>query len=109
MSSLLSPILARWGLQLQFDEAQAPGEHIVVFEGAALPVDLPGSFGSVASADEAQAACRLMAGGIAAQCTVGKGQALILADAALLDRDGGDLAVRGKALSRLMAEAYGTH
>jgi len=36
-------------------------------------------------------------------------QALILADAALLDRDGGDSAVRGKALSRLMAEAYGTH
>jgi hypothetical protein len=49
----------------------------------------------------------LLAGGLAATCAIGEGHALILADAALLDREIDDQAVRGKALSRLMAEAYG--
>jgi hypothetical protein len=105
--ALLSPILARWGLQLQFDQGQSAGEYLANFEGVALPVDLPGAFALGATAKDAPSDCRLLAGGLAATCAIGEGHALILADAALLDREIDDQAVRGKALSRLMAEAYG--
>ncbi len=107
--ALLSPILTRWGLELQFDQAQPPGERLATFEGVALPVDLAGSFSLGATAQDAPSDCELLAGGLAARCAIGEGHALILADAALLDREGSDQAVRGKALSRLMAEAYGPH
>lgn len=107
--ALLSPILARWGLQLRFDEAQAEGERMTNFGGVALPVDLAGTFALGATAGDAPSECDLLAGGLAARCAIGEGHALILADAALLDREADDQAERAKALSRLMAEAYGPY
>ncbi len=107
--ALLSPILARWGLRLEFDQAQAAGERMAAFGDVALPVELAGSFALGPTEKDAPSECELLADGLAAQCAIGQGHALILADAALLDRDGGDQAMRGKALSRLMAEAYGPH
>ncbi len=106
--ALLSPILARWGLALQFDQAQEPGEHEIALLGAAVPVDLAGSFAPVPTAPDAPAHCQLLADGFAASCTIGRGRAVILADAELLDREGSDVAGRAEALSRLMAEAYAT-
>lgn len=103
---LLSPILSRWGLELQFDDSQQPGEHIIEFLGGEVPVDLPGRFLLAATTEDAPARCELLAGGIAADCTLGKGRALILADAALLDGEGVDPAQRARALSRMMAEIY---
>ncbi|MBO9724528.1 MAG: ABC transporter [Novosphingobium sp.] len=41
---LLSPILARWGLRLEFDEAQPAGEHLVETALGPLPVNLAGRF-----------------------------------------------------------------
>ncbi len=41
---LLSPILARWGLRLEFDEAQPAGEHLVETAFGPLPVNLAGRF-----------------------------------------------------------------
>ena len=40
---LLSPILARWGLRLEFDEGQPPGERLADLDGVTLPVNLPAS------------------------------------------------------------------
>lgn len=91
---LLSPILARWGLQLRFDEDQQPGER----EIAGWPVNLPGS---LAPAPGAQ--CRTEAQGLLADCRIGSGRAVILADSALLD----DPRFR-PALDALLSRAFGS-
>jgi hypothetical protein len=78
---LLSPILTRWGLTLEFDEAQLPGEREVEVFGQAVPVNLPGRF----RLPLGEGHCSLHAGGLVAQCSVGKGMVLAVADAALLE------------------------
>lgn len=99
---LLSPILARWGLRLEFDEAQPPGERRADMLGMAAPVDLPGRF---AAADGA-GACVILSSGLVARCAVGRGRIVAVSDAALLDDgEGDDDAARAGVLSRLLTEA----
>ncbi len=98
--ALLSPILARWGLRLEFDEDQHGGERLVAIDGITLPVDLPGRF---AQTGEAQS-CELLADGIAARCRIGKGAVLAIADAALLDKH---RATGREPLARLLAGLAG--
>jgi hypothetical protein len=77
---LLSPILARWGLRLEFDDTQAPG--VTLLEGTRpIPVNLPGRFATRAGSER----CTLEAGNVLARCAIGEGEAMILADAAVLD------------------------
>ena len=104
-AALLSPILAHWGLELVFDDGQSQGEREVELLGAKLPVEQAGRFELAAPA--AEPACKLLARGLAVRCEIGRGQALIVADAALLDREGTDLAHRADVLLQLAAEAYG--
>ena len=82
--ALLSPILAHWGLDLRFDEGQADSLRAVDLLGAALPVKLAGTFAPMAQ----DAPCRLLAEDVVAHCTFGAGEALIVADAAMLDIEG---------------------
>jgi predicted small secreted protein len=97
--ALLSPILARWGLELRFDEDQPPGERQVDLEGMPLPVNLPGQF----ALREDQGSCDLGAGGLAVNCRIGAGRVLAIADAALLEpREDDPRAIRSKALSALL-------
>ena len=103
---LLSPILARWGLDLQLDESQPLGERNAVLAGISLPVNLPGRLSPVPTTPDAQSRCDLLARGIAADCRIGKGRALIIADAAVLDRHGAPNDARASALSGLMTAAY---
>lgn len=77
--ALLSPILARWGLELRFDEAQAQGLIQVDFGGAAIPVNLAGEFAALGDN------CILSNDARVARCAVGEGEVLALADAAILD------------------------
>ncbi len=80
--ALLSPILARWGLELQFDEQQAPGLHMLDHFGDALPVNLPGRLEVLPGHQE----CSIpMEEALLAHCVVGQGQVLVVADAAMLD------------------------
>ena len=102
---LLSPILARWGLALTFDDEQPLGEQTVELLGADLPLDLPGTLTAAESAPEAQASCSVIASGAAADCHIGKGSALIVADAALLDQDMAG-AAREKTLLTLANHAF---
>lgn len=102
---LLSPILTRWGLELQFDDAQDAGERIVQFGGIALPVDLPGKFRAAARTQDVAADCEIGAGGLVADCAVGQGRALIIADAAILDQDAGS-SMRENALLALTERAF---
>ncbi len=103
---LLSPILKRWGLELQFDESQPSGEQRMALFGLSVPTDLSGRFVSVPSAGGAPSDCQLMGEGLAADCTIGLGRAFIWADAAVLDGEGSDPALRAQALLRMMEQAY---
>ena len=101
---LLSPILARWGLELTFDTAQPQGERIEEDFGVAIPVDLAGAFVPVTS--EAPGECAISATGIAAGCRIGEGQVVLLADAALLDgEEESDLPRRQAMLDSLLDQS----
>lgn len=97
---LLSPILKRWGLELQFDDAQPFGERSVAAQGTAIPVNLPGRFVVLKPAP-----CRIDGRALVARCEVGKGRVLAVADADLLKRDDPDGAGQA-ALAALMARAF---
>lgn len=93
---MLSPILTRWGLDLRFDEAQPLGEEQRDVQGAAVPVNLPGQFALLPGST-----CRLSSAGLAADCRVGKGRVVAIADAALLDPQDPD-GSRSTALTKLI-------
>ena len=86
---LLSPILSRWGLELLFEENQPGGERVAQFETIELPVHLAGTFRKIPTSPGARSDCELKAGGLIADCAIGQGRALIIADAAMLDQDAG--------------------
>lgn len=79
----LLPLLAHWGLAL----SPAGGDPLMLrdveWAGAVWRVR-PGAPGRLASTD---GACAILAGGLAADCRIGQGRAVILADADLLDDD----------------------
>lgn len=97
---LLSPILKRWGLELQFDESQTFGDHPVGVAGVAVPVNLAGRF-----VIHDHQACHSEADGLIAECRIGRGQVTAVADAALLDRDDPD-GTRAAAFSALIERAF---
>jgi hypothetical protein len=97
---LLSPILAHWGLSLQFADDQPLGTRVARDGDLTVPVNLPGQF-ALAGGD----GCALSAEGLLARCAIGRGQATILADAAMLDlHEPSPLA--GPALGRLAQLAF---
>lgn len=102
--ALLSPILSRWGLELQFDESQDSAERIVRDPIAGpVPVRLAGRLRLIEGAAEPGDRCELGPGALVAHCRIGAGEATVVADAALLDT-GGDVPtdVREAALERLV-------
>jgi hypothetical protein len=100
---LLSPILARWGLRLEFDEAQPAGPRAVPLLGGMLPVNMAGSM-ALAGRGEG---CRRLSQGIAAQCRIGRGAVLIVADAALFEAAQGEADARRDLLKILVETARG--
>ena len=101
---LLSPILARWGLRLEFDAEQVGGEHMAALgEGAALAVNSPGRFAAIGGG-RPDASCRIEADALLAECRVGRGRVLAIADAALFEPV--DEPARVTALDALLARAF---
>lgn len=100
--ALLSPILARWGLELVYDEDQPRAERIVTWRDVALPVDLRGSW------DALGRDCAIEAEALIARCRIGAGEVLAVADAAVLDdsHEPGDSS-SPKALETLIQAARG--
>lgn len=92
--AMLSPILRHWGLELQFDPEQPLGEHTVDYRGVPLPVNLAGRFAATRASR-----CRLESARLVADCSIGGGQVLAVADAAVFD---GDDAGRSSALVTLL-------
>lgn len=94
---LLGPILAHWGLVLR-DAGEARESA-----GAPFPVRSPGALALLPGAT----ACRIEQAGLIAKCRIGKGFALIVADAALLEAaTGPDADARAEALRTLMRQAF---
>lgn len=102
--ALLSPILAHWGLVLEFDEAQQPGERLADLPEGRVPVNLPGRFRLTGKPGNAAPSCSLEAAGLLADCRVGAGHVVALADAALFEesRDASDAKGRVALLGNLL-------
>lgn len=98
---LLSPILARWGLRLEFDDAQPAGPS-VRDAAVSIPFNLPGRFATV----DGEGNCVLDAGDLLARCRVGEGSVVALADAAVLDLYHPDPAAP-EALAWLVEQGFG--
>lgn len=95
---LLGPILAHWGLVLQ-----GPVE-VGETAGTVFPVRAPGE---LAALPDAPQICRIEQGGLIAQCRIGRGTALIVADTAVLEPADGPAAARAaRALRLLMRRAF---
>jgi hypothetical protein len=99
---LLSPILTRWGVTLQFDENQPVGPREVDLFGMPVPVNLPGRFVPAEGASH----CRVYARGLAVRCRVGAGTVFAVADAALLEAAPSGNADRAAALNAMLDGAF---
>lgn len=102
-AALLSPILTRWGLELQFDAGQALDETSREVMGVEVPVVLPGRF-----LTRGQANCRLWGEGLAVTCAIGRGRVVAVADAALLER-ADPSGQRASAFGQLLDSAFLAH
>lgn len=80
-TAMLSPILAHWGLGLEFNTSQDEGREEAEILGVNTPIDRPGHF-----ITHGQGNCRLWSEGLAVTCAIGKGRLVALADAAVLAR-----------------------
>jgi hypothetical protein len=104
--ALLSPILARWGLELSFDPQQPAGERRMWAMGVAVPFAMAGRLAPFESSADRSVDCEVVDAGLVASCTIGRGSALILPDAALLESGAPDPPARSEALARLTELAY---
>lgn len=99
--ALLSPLLTHWGLSFHFDDLQPAGVRTVALLGEEVPVEMAGKLGQLAGGN-----CVLLAEGLAADCVIGQGRALIVADAALLDGEASQGEPSEAALAALLSEAF---
>lgn len=100
--ALLSPILRHWGLELLLHDDEPAGERLVESGGVAIPVENAGRFRPLPGSP-----CTLDAEGVLAECRIGKGRAVILADAAILDEsESGSSQSRRDALDMLLDRAF---
>lgn len=100
---VISPILHHWGLDLLFDEEQSAGVRMATEGGIELPVDRAGRFEAREGAADAK--CSVSSGGLVADCRVGEGRALLVADAAVLD-DHLEEPARNAALGAFLDRAF---
>ncbi|WP_338444944.1 DUF4350 domain-containing protein [Pelagerythrobacter marensis] len=105
---LLSPILGRWGLEMRYDAAQDAGERTIATDLAPLPVRLAGTLHPVEDYSASAEDCWIAYDRVFARCAIGRGEATVIADAAVLEPAVGDrLDARKDALSWLLESAFG--
>ena len=99
--ALLSPILAHWGLEMHFDPDQPAGSQVFDHLGAPIPVNLRGH---LSGAGEVRS-CTIADDGLLADCAIGMGRALVIADAAVVDI-AGPYAHAENALRRMTGQVF---
>lgn len=82
-TSMLSPLFAHWGLELVLPIADAEPMAIRKIGTLSIRTQTPGEWLKIGRGGSAR--CVLEEGGLLADCTIGKGRALLVADADLLD------------------------
>lgn len=89
---LVPPVILRWGLAMQYLDQQPFDLHEASYGDGLLPVQLAGDILILDEADgfneeqlAARGSCEVLGEGLAARCKVGKGQVLVVADAAVLE------------------------
>jgi len=94
VTALVPPVLARWGLALEYDQGQAVGPRLIEWGELPLPVLSAGTLVEAAQSDPQVAGdCEIVADGVIAHCSVGEGRVTIMADAALFEpREGNETA-----------------
>ncbi|MEO9463591.1 MAG: hypothetical protein ABJ242_12755 [Marinomonas sp.] len=86
VSALVPPVVTRWGLSLSFDDAQDEVPRLVQWDEVTVPVLVAGTLSQLKQGDpSAKGDCALSAQGMFAQCKIGSGSAVIMADAALFE------------------------
>ncbi|MFN4019564.1 MAG: DUF4350 domain-containing protein [Erythrobacter sp.] len=101
-SALIPPVVARWGMAVSFDAAQAPVVTQVPLGEGTLPLALAGR---IAITDPQAARCVVQGEGAIARCTLGRGRVTLIADAALFEHS--DLAgEEGAALLALLVAGF---
>ena len=84
ITSLLTPLIAHWGLNLDLDHRDMDGARRLVIDGDdRLILTSAGHF----TVKPGTATCAVRGGGAIADCAVGRGRAILLADADLLQED----------------------
>ncbi|QTD55557.1 Gldg family protein [Parasphingorhabdus cellanae] len=84
-SGLLSPLLEHWGLELQAPDEAGSGGVELEFSGATISTAGIGTFKLSAQKSSDQSECVLSTANVMASCSVGKGRAIIFADADFLN------------------------
>lgn len=102
VSALIPNVLAHWGLEVHFNENQPLEMRLVDLDGTPLPVLMAGQ---LALTGEGRQNCHLKAQDIVADCRIGKGRALVVADAAFLEHGQGE-ATASDAINALMELAF---
>ncbi|WP_454797637.1 Gldg family protein [Novosphingobium lindaniclasticum] len=121
--AMLSPILAHWGLRMEFDEGQPAGERMAASFVGEFPVNLAGRFRSSGNSGDrlpesgkhgkdgkpgdARDACRIESEGLIARCKIGHGRVFAVSDAALFEEspDVGRQAICRKVLAAMILGA----
>jgi hypothetical protein len=98
--TLLDPLLTHWGLTLEAADEQAEAETLTLGDLSAT-LSGAGRWLTTGSGCTVESEARL------ADCQIGKGHALLLADADLLDLDGSDDGDRRSMVEALLARAAG--
>lgn len=80
--ALIPPVGARWGLEVVFDEDQAETWRMVRLHDTLVTLAMAGELRLIASAKNN---CEVLAEGAAAECIVGEGRVIVLADAAVFE------------------------
>ncbi|EAQ29293.1 hypothetical protein NAP1_00935 [Erythrobacter sp. NAP1] len=95
--ALIPPVVARWGLSVEFDEEQAPLRSETFDEGSRLELAMAGAI----RVYDAAADCEVTAGAAMVRCKVGEGRVTLLADAAAFEgertQDGQSASIHGLA------------
>lgn len=82
-TSMLTPLFSHWNLELVLPMTEAQSISLLEVDGLTLRTQTPGEW--LAKAGSGDGTCRILDQRILADCKIGKGRAMLVADADLLD------------------------